>query len=113
MPDVIWRGKLPELREQGMQLAPQLHAPLLVRLQHRANLLDNLTFALKQCIDQFLGDLLLALNSFHVAPNSSYDDTREQPLAACDSSAILAQTLHQLGEECVEGSVSPVRDSRT
>lgn len=101
MPDVIGFGELPELREQGMQLAAQLHAPFLVRLQHRAHLLDNLAFALKQRIDQLLGDLLLTLNSFHVAPNSSYDDTREQPPAACDSSAILAPNLHQLGEECV------------
>lgn len=102
MPDVIGLRKLPELREQRMQLATQLDAPLLMRLQHGANLLHHLAFALKQRIDQILSELILTLNSVHVAPNSSYNDTHaSNPRAACDSSAILAPDLHELGEECV------------
>ena len=69
--DVLGLGELPELGEERMQVAAQFHAPLLVRSKDLANLIDNVGLPLQKRFDQFLRDLVLTDNSFHVSPDKN------------------------------------------
>lgn len=89
MPDIFRLRELSELREQGMQVAAQFHATLLVRFEDYAYLIHDGGLALEQRFDQFLRDLILTDNSIHVSPDEiKATDSTHDPKVTTEACAL-------------------------